>query len=125
MKLDQYAVAFPNYPSLAPFKPFDGWGSMGKPTRELLWYDAYNAVKHDRENSFDQATSRNVFEAISACVVMIIAQFGLPAALGKSPNPELRSFFQLASIPSWPLSGIYILPCDSLTGEWRPANFPF
>jgi hypothetical protein len=123
MKLDHYAVAFPNYPWLAPFKPYDGWGTTGKPTRELQWYDAYNAVKHDRENSFDRASLRNVFEAISACVVMIVAQFGLPAGLGR--NSELRSFFQLTSVPSWALSEVYILPYESPTGEWRPANFPF
>ena len=64
MKLDHYAVAFPNYPWLAPFKPYAGWGNTGRPTQKLPWYDAYNATKHDRENSFRRATLQHVFEAI-------------------------------------------------------------
>jgi len=56
MKLDQFAVVFPNYPWLPPFKPFNGWGATGKPTQELAWYDDYNATKHDRESAFERAT---------------------------------------------------------------------
>lgn len=123
MKLDQYAIAFPNYPWLPPFKPFDGWGSTGKPTQELAWYDAYNAAKHDRESAFDKATLGRVFEAISACVVMIVAQFGLPAGLGQSA--ELRSFFHVVAAPSWSLSDVYIFPYESPTGAWKAVNFQF
>ncbi|RFB76605.1 hypothetical protein [Methylovirgula sp. 4M-Z18] len=123
MKLGDYAVAFPNYPWLPPFKPFAGWGSSGKPTQELEWYDAYNAVKHDRESTFERATLLRVFEAISACAVMIAAQFGLPAGLGE--GSELRSFFQFIAVPQWLLSEIYILPYESPTGEWTAVNFRF
>jgi hypothetical protein len=123
MRLGDYAVAFPNYPWLPPFKPFEGWGSTGKPTQELEWYDAYNAAKHDRENAFEQASLCRVFEAISACVVMIVAQFGLPGGLG--PSSELRSFFQFVAVPKWPLSEVYIFPYGSPTREWTAENFSF
>jgi hypothetical protein len=123
MKLDQYAVAFPNYPWLSPFKPFDGWGSTGRPTQELAWYDAYNAAKHDRESAFERTTLGRVFDAISACVIMIVAQFGLPASLGKSA--ELRSFFQLVAVPGWSPSEVYIYPYESPTGEWTAVKFRF
>jgi hypothetical protein len=122
MRLDHYAVAFPTYPWLASVKPFDGWGSSGKPTQELAWYDAYNAAKHDRENAFERATLSRLFEAISACVITIVAQFGLPAGLGGS---ELQSFFQLVEMPKWPLAETYILPYESPTGEWTAVNFQF
>src|SRR5690242_18583909 len=79
MKLDRFTVQFPSYPWLDAFRPFGGWGSTNKPSQELVWYDAYNAVKHDREAAFGRATLRRAFEAISACVVMIVAQFGLEA----------------------------------------------
>jgi hypothetical protein len=123
MKLGQFAVALPSYPWLPPFRPFDGWGTTGKPTQELAWYDDYNAAKHDRESAFERATLRRVFEAISACVVMIAAQFGLPLGLGKSS--ELQSFFQMVAVPEWPLSEVYIYPYESPTGEWTAVNFKF
>ena len=76
MKLDEYAVTFPCYPWLDAIYPFRDWGSSGKPTQDLKWYEAYNAVKHDRETEFERATLRHVFEAVSACFVMVAAQFG-------------------------------------------------
>jgi hypothetical protein len=54
MRLDEYAVAFPNYPWLAPVKPFAGWGSTSSPTRELKWYDATT----ERVNSSEQPSDR-------------------------------------------------------------------
>jgi hypothetical protein len=75
MWLGDYAIEFPYFPWLAPVRPFEGWGASGKPTQELGWYAAYNAVKHNREHEFSRATLRNVFEAVSACVIMMVAQF--------------------------------------------------
>jgi hypothetical protein len=106
MRLGEYAVAFPNYPWLEPHRPYNGWGSTGRPTQELVWYDAYNAVKHNREAEFARATLRYAFEAISACVVMMAAQFGLPAGLGH--RSELQSFFQLSAVPVWQLYGVFM-----------------
>ncbi len=107
MKLDEYAVMFPNYPLLPAFRPYDGWNT-DKPTCSLGWYDAYNDVKHNRETQFGRATLHHVFEAISACVIMMAAQFGPVEGLGQ--GSELRSFFHLSGIPDWPLSQYYIPP---------------
>jgi hypothetical protein len=106
-KLDEYAVTFPNYPWLAAFKPYGGWNT-DNPTCSLGWYDAYNAVKHDRQTQFGRATLRRVFEAISACVVMMAAQFGSDEGLGQ--GSDLRSSFHLSGIPDWPFSQYYIPP---------------
>ncbi len=122
MKLDEYAVAFPNYPWLEDFRPYDAW-STSNPTSSITWYAAYNAAKHNRETEFEQATLRHVFEAISACVIMLAAQFGLP--LGFGLNSELRSFFHLSAVPTWPLSEVYIFPYGQTTGDWSPVNFRF
>jgi hypothetical protein len=123
MRLDEYAIDFPNYPWLQPLKPFEGWGSMGSPTRELKWYDAYNAVKHNRENEFERATLRHAFDAVTACAIMIAAQFGHPHGLGQ--RTDLQAFFHFTSVPVWPLSDVYIYSYGEEAADWSPVNFIF
>jgi hypothetical protein len=48
------------------------------------------------------------FEAISACAIMIAAQFGLSKGLGQ--RSKLRSFFQFSPVPVWPLMEIFVVP---------------
>jgi hypothetical protein len=121
MRLDEYAVAFPSYPWLEPFKPFEGWNTTGGSTQTLKWYDSYNAVKHNRENEFERATLRHAFEAVSACAIMMTAQFG--HHLNTGPRSELQSFFQFSTIPKWPLSDVYIFPYSA--GDWSAVTFSF
>lgn len=123
MKLDEYSVTFPNYPWLKNISPFVGWGTSGKPTQELKWYAAYNAVKHNREAEFEKATLLDAFEAVSACVVMMAAQFGLSNGLGQ--RSELQATYQFAALPSWPPSEIYIYPYEQPTPDWSPVLFDF
>ena len=123
MKLNEYAVKFPSYPWLDPVKPFKDWGKTGKPTKELSWYDAYNAVKHDRESKFEAATLSCAFEAISACFVMLAAQFGLKDGLGQ--RSEILAFFQFCSLPLWSPSDVYIFPYGEASQKWSPTNFNF
>jgi hypothetical protein len=110
MKLDEYAVTFPNYPWLAAFKPYEGWNTA-KPTCSLGWYDAYNAVKHNRETEFERATLRRVFEAISACVVMMARSSARTRDWAKAQNYD-RSFIFLASLTG-PSRSITFLPSAS------------
>jgi hypothetical protein len=105
MKLEKYAVKNLNYPWLETFKPYEQW-SDDSPTCSLEWYDAYNAVKHNREIEFKRATLRCALEAITGCVIMMVAQFGLGEGLGE--GSELRSFFCLSSAPDWSPSEFYI-----------------
>jgi hypothetical protein len=123
MKLDEYAVDFPNYPWLIPLKPFEGWGRTGKPTRDLPWYDAYNGVKHNRETEFKRATLRHVFEAVTGCAIMMAAQFGLPEGLGRSA--ERDSFFHFSAVPDWRLSEHYIYSYGERPGDWGAVPFKF
>jgi hypothetical protein len=123
MKLDEYSVTFPNYPWLKGISPFKDWGSGGRPTQELKWYAAYNAVKHNRDAEFDKATLFYVFEAISASVVMMAAQFGLHGGLGQ--RSELQAFYQFSALPSWPPSEVYVYPYGELTSDWSPVLFDF
>ena len=123
MKLDQYAVSFSNFPWLSPVSPFAGWGDTGKPSQDLEWYDAYNAAKHDRENSFERATLAHCFAAVSACFVMMTAQFG--SAAGVDGDIETGTFYQIVSVPAWTLSEIYLAVGDEHHPNWSPVNFDF
>jgi len=122
MKLDEYAVTFLNYPWLDPISPYAGWGATGKPTQDLKWYDAYNAAKHNREREFQRATLRHAFEAVSACLIMMVAQFGV-AGIGQ--RSELEAFFGFARVPTWDPSKVYIVPRAPHTRDWSPIHFPF
>jgi hypothetical protein len=56
MRLGEYRVALPWYPWLKPITPFENWMPTEKGKKQFLpWYDAYNAIKHDRENNFSKA----------------------------------------------------------------------
>jgi hypothetical protein len=122
MRLDEYAVTFPSYPWLAAIKPFESWSDTS-PTRSLLWYDAYNGVKHNRENEFERATLRHAFEAVTACAIMVVAQFGL--YFDNWRRSELQSFFQFSGLPGWPLSDLYIYPYSETPTDWSPIPFNF
>jgi hypothetical protein len=122
MRLDEYAVDFPIYPWLQPLKPFAGWSSSS-PTRDLKWYDAYNAVKHDRETEFERGTLRHAFEAVASCAIMMVAQFGLPVGLGQ--RTDLSAFFNLNTVPSWPLSEVYVHSYGESAVRWSPVRYEF
>jgi hypothetical protein len=106
MRLDGYAVGFTSFPWLASIRPFQGWTSS-RPTGSLPWYDAYNMVKHDREGVFREARLDHAFQAVSACVIMLVAQFTHSIGLGS--KSELSTYFRLTEFPQWEASEIY---CD-------------
>ncbi|WP_166145216.1 hypothetical protein [Methylosinus sp. RM1] len=117
MKLDEYEVGFPYYPWLEPIAPFKDW-SDGCPTRSLDWYNAYNLVKHDRERMFREATLKRALDAVTACFVMLCAQYGREFAL--QGDAALDAFFCLTGAPRWDPSEIYV-PYAPPT----PRDFPF
>jgi hypothetical protein len=123
MRLGDYTVRLPAFPWLLPVCPFDGWGGTDRPTQHLPWYDAYNATKHNREGEFAKATLAHAFQAISACVVMMAAEFG--TAAGLDDDAELHSFFQVESVPAWSLSDVYLNPDGCHAQDWTPIKFPF
>ncbi len=120
LKLREYAIRLPFYPWLEAVKPFDGWGPNCNPSKDLRWYDAYNAVKHDRENQFKQATLTNALQAVCGCAVMLFAQFGTS---GFHYRAEVNSFFELAEVPVWHPSETYILEREGM--PYRPVVYQF
>lgn len=57
MRLDEWTVSLSVHRDFGPLSPFKGWDD-DKPTQSLPWYDAYNAVKHGREDSLHCLRSR-------------------------------------------------------------------
>lgn len=104
MKLGDYAVRFPAFPDLEPIRPFAGWGRGSGPTDDLPWYAAYNAVKHNREQEFAQANLAHAFQAMSACAILLKAQFG---RWGLGRETDLARFFDFTDTPTWPLAECY------------------
>jgi hypothetical protein len=127
MRLSEYVVAFPNYPWLEPLQPFKNWNEE-QPTLSLRWYDAYNAVKHNREGEFERSTLLHAFEAVAACAVMLVSQFG-NSFEGWSSSDSSR-FFNFETLPTWKASQAYIFPYEEFWGNgkieaWLPVKYPF
>lgn len=75
LHLDKYSVKYSYYPDLKTFKPFNKW-IVSKPTNSLIWYDSYNAIKHNGELDFNKATLENAISAFSAVAIILKAQYG-------------------------------------------------
>jgi D-galactarate dehydratase / Altronate hydrolase, C terminus/SAF domain len=89
---------------------------VGDPTKSLAWYDAYHGVKHNRENEFRRGTLERAFEAVSACIVLLVAQFGSTALIF-----ELSRFVGVRA-PVWPIGEMYIPRVLDL--DWTPVGHP-
>ena len=113
LKLLDYAITFHDFPDLQPVQPFAGWSKLD-PTQTLGWYAAYHGVKHNREEEFERGTLRRAFEAVSACIALMVAQFGSVAL-----NAELSSVVDVI-VPTWPIGEMYLSP---VTGtDWMPVR---
>lgn len=114
MKLDEYAVQLIGYPKLQKQQPFVGWDSE-KPTQTLPFFNAYNQVKHDRESCFHIASLRHAIQAVSACYIMIFAQFGYSSVVRRSSI--LMQMFNLEQKPNWNVGD-----CYTVSGDGWPAE---
>lgn len=76
LQLDFYKVDLKFWPSeLKSIYPFKEW-EIG---HELTWYKAYNKVKHDRSEKFNEANLGVLIQAISGLISILFAQFGQQA----------------------------------------------
>lgn len=125
MQLGEYSLGYPYYPWLETRRPFHGWNSIN-PTESLSWYDAYNAVKHDREGSFFRATLGHAFDAVGACVILMLAQYGYTVA--NWDESETARFFRIDGRPTWTQSQAYTTDyryIGSGYAPWTSVPFPF
>lgn len=115
LKLYGYTLSYTFYPSLKSSTPFDAWASQKY--QPLPWYQAYNAVKHNRESKFDQASLGNVLEAISAVAILLIAQYGERAFYWKD---LIGQFFNFEEKPEWNNSEMYLPPYKD--SDWKKVK---
>lgn len=72
--LDEFQVGLRNYDTCAPSKPFQNW-NQSKPTQSLLWYDAYNKTKHNRDQHFPSAQLQVAIDAVAANIILYCTRF--------------------------------------------------
>jgi len=114
-------------------RPFSQWGVGGK----LSWYEAYNATKHDRHESFERATLEQMIDAIGGLVVLISSQFytydfgpgSICLALAGTPDgmeSSIGSYFRIRYPTDWPLDQQYDFDWQKMRSEPDPfAQFDY
>ena len=123
MHLSKYGIVIVEYPSLKAISPFKNW-SATNPTTSLAWYDAYNALKHDRLANFTRANLLAAIDALCACVIMVRAMYGFSAQAPQSA--KLFASYQLENWPVWDPSEVYIHPYDDQSdGRWKAVAYAF
>lgn len=71
-RLSSYEVRMPFWHGThGTRKPFSPWATGGG----LPWYQAYNATKHDRHQSFDLATFEHMIDGMGGLVILLSSQF--------------------------------------------------
>jgi hypothetical protein len=124
MLLDSYEASLQSYPHFPASVPFKDWDAAN-PTKSLIWYDAYNRTKHDREENLKLATLHNAVQSVGAAVVMFHAQFGfefggLPGSDQKTP--VIRSIFRIVTDFKKHWKQCYIPRLEVLANAWaRPT----
>ncbi|RXQ90947.1 hypothetical protein EO244_12645 [Ancylomarina salipaludis] len=116
LKLDQYKVAFKYYPELTGISPFSGWDS-NCPTKSLEWYYNYNSIKHDRDNEFSKSRLQDLINSISACFIIIIAQYGELSII----KEILNGYWSIVQYPEWQPEERLLEP--SIQDEWKKENY--
>ena len=131
MFLDGYELCLQQYPNYPSFIPFNGW-DVTRPTASLVWYDAYNKTKHDRETNLNLATLDNAIWSVGAVVVMFYAQYGMKFGLtGSDPiSPFIGKVFRIKKLDITKYEKEYyvpklVLPLGSAFPQWTALNFPF
>lgn len=116
LRLTEWKVQLKDY-GLTEFQPFRYWNIL-QTTSSLPWYDAYNKVKHDREENFSKGTLGNVLQAAAALHIMQLAQFG-PGIFDQMRTNRF-SIFETSEAPQFDISEIYLSePIQK--GEFRTA----
>lgn len=119
MRLGSYSIQFAPHIDLNVLQPLRDWTNQ-YPTQSLPWYEAYNATKHDRENGFKLANLEHCINAIAACVIMLVAQYGVNTITGTA----VEYFYTVQAKPKWsPYNSYLNLRYDSQGLE--PVSYSF
>lgn len=138
-RLSEYQVKIPYWDGDQGSKwtPFADWNTRGG----AEWYNAYNATKHDRHESFAQANFGAALSAICGLVAILSAQFHTRSfapgpvmlSLGGEDSESFRNaigdFFLVRFPDQWPAEERYAFTYE----EWQRMkqepdpfqNFPY
>jgi hypothetical protein len=117
LKLREYDYRLHRFPGYTMIRPFAAWQPSDS-TKSLDWYDAYNAVKHNRENEFSRATLRHAISAVAAVDIMMVAQFGMvPLNL-----LHAKTSFTATHVPTWLPAERYYPPRPNQ--QWKRTFCP-
>ncbi|MCC6525654.1 MAG: hypothetical protein IT373_23595 [Polyangiaceae bacterium] len=115
MRLGEWSVALVLHPGYPTIRPFESWNSA-TPTQSLEWYDAYNAIKHDRESAISRASLKHAIQAVAAAVVVAAAQFGSEVVA------SFRNFEEFSvRAPKWSYTELYVPPALHADADARRA----
>lgn len=118
LKLSDYKIKFTNYPDIPVLSPFENWNSSN-PTSSIEWYSNYNAIKHDRESSFNKGRLIDLLNSISACYILLIAQYGNIQTI----KDRLKNYWQIESSPNWDVTEKLIKPYKNELWKSEKYNF--
>lgn len=134
LRLDEWVVKVVGRSRIGLVQPFAGWA----PSNPLSWYQAYNHVKHDREQNFAEATLRTCIDACAAVAIMIWAQFGSwtinrafdPLYILQYSSPtesNVVDTFYLQTEPTWAVRDYYAPPqlLGRTDADWAFTPYPW
>lgn len=98
--LGEYKTILNSYRDLKIFQPFASWCKTS-PTQTLPWYNAYNAVKHNRSDNIHSANLEHLLDAISAIHILLESQYGQGIFQRWTSRTEDRSIFNTTTAPRW------------------------
>lgn len=116
LRMEGYEVHYSLYPHLAPYRPFSYW-MLTKAKPLLKWYNSYNAVKHDREKKFSEASLDNVLEALAGLACLFVAQYGMRIPYW---DQTVGEFFSFSRTPEWNVHEFYLPPFKG--EDWTPGR---
>lgn len=118
--LGDFEVSLTQYPNLKIFRPFANW-ITDEPTKSLQWYNAYNAVKHNRSDNISDANLEHLLDAISAIHILLESQYGKGIFERWNSLTEDRSIYKTTARPTWTckqVSGPELVGGYDVKGKW-------
>lgn len=112
--LKDYEFTLKTYSSIPSIRPFKSW-DVEVPTGSLLWYDAYNKTKHDRDKHFADATLIHCINAVVANLIMHCVRF--------SPLPMFEQTNTFSSLINQHFEASFA-ECDTSTFYLPIINIP-
>ena len=89
-KLSDYKLLLRTwYPSSLELRPFAQW--QNTTYQPLVWYQAYNDAKHNRDTKFNRSNLENTIQALAALLCVLYAQFNIHTTHLYRPPQELYS----------------------------------